>query len=234
MAVAVSFMPRANWRERPRPRPSPILHFTHVSHLASIATSGLVSDTLAQDHPSFQVEVGNQGIKGQRRLRAVPIAPGGVVADYAPFYFAPRSPMMYAIEKGNVPSYEGGCDELLYLVSTVETIVRLRLPYVFTDRNAVLGVAKYGHELRELDTLIDWQLMEATIWRSTEAEPDRRERRMAEFLVYERVPWAAFHEVVVRNRACAERARDTLVSIGASHVLLSGRAGTSEGMDGSQ
>ncbi len=62
-------------------------------------------------------DVGNQGIKARRSRRAVPVGPGGVVADYAPFYFAPRSPMMFAIEHGNVPTYSSGCDELIYLVS---------------------------------------------------------------------------------------------------------------------
>ena len=35
----------------------------------------------------------------------VPIGPGGAVSDYVLFYFAPRSPMMYAIHRGNVPTY---------------------------------------------------------------------------------------------------------------------------------
>lgn len=47
--------------------------------------------------------------------------------------------------------------------------------------------------------MIDWQLMQDTIWRNTEAEPDRVERRMAEFLVHGRVPWEAFLGVAVRT-----------------------------------
>jgi hypothetical protein len=76
----------------PDPSPSPklIMHFTHVSHIAAIAADGLLSDTAAQATASFKVEVGNAGIKEQRRRRPVPVAPGGVVADYAPFYYAPQ------------------------------------------------------------------------------------------------------------------------------------------------
>jgi len=48
----------------------------------------------------------------------VPLAPYGCVADYVPFYFAPRSPMLYKLHKGGVPNYTGGQDPLVYLVSS--------------------------------------------------------------------------------------------------------------------
>jgi ssDNA thymidine ADP-ribosyltransferase, DarT len=190
------------------------MHFTHVQHLKAIIKHGLLSDNQARTFDGFQVEVGNQGIKEQRRRRLVPVDPGGAVADYVPFYFAPRSPMMYAIEKGNVPTYLGGCDELIYLASTVERLIELDLRAVFTDRNAVLEVATFGTEPVDLDSLVDWQLMTQLIWKNTPDEPDRRERRMAECLIHGRVPWEAFQCVVARNQACALRAEAQLASAG--------------------
>lgn len=191
------------------------MHFTHVSHLAAIAQAGLLSDTAAQAAPSFVVEAGNVGIKEQRRRRVVPVPPGGVVADYAPFYFAPRSPMMSAIANGKVPNYAGSCDELVYLVSSVERITELGLPAVFTDRNAVLRVAKFSTEPADLDTMIDWDLMKAAYWNNTDTEPDRRERRMAECLVHGRVPWSGFLGVSTKDEERARQARTALASVGA-------------------
>src|SRR5450631_276070 len=106
--------------EMSRPVPTTVLHFTHVNHLASIVEHGLAADSVAQAASLLEVEVGNVGIKQARHDRAVPIAPFGVVADYVPFYFAPQSPMMSAIKHGNVPTYAGGCDDLVYLVTTAE------------------------------------------------------------------------------------------------------------------
>ena len=197
-----------------RPRPTWIMHFTHIQHLETIVEYGLLCDSQAQTFDGFEMEVGNQGIKDQRRRRMVPVDPGGVVSDYVPFYFAPRSPMMYAIEKGNVPTYSGGCDELVYLVSTIERLVALDLAMVFTDRNAVLEFATYGVDPVELDSLIDWPVMKLRIWSNTPDEPDRRERRMAECLVHGRVPWGAFQSVVARNQACARHAQDLLAAMG--------------------
>ena len=72
----------------------------------------------------------------------------------------------------------------MYLVTSTERVVEERLPFVFTDRNAALRIAGYGNDLQDLDDYVDWDLMEGRMWKSTDEEPDRQERRMAEFLVH--------------------------------------------------
>lgn len=135
-----------------RPHPTPLYHFTAIAHLPTIREHGLVSDTAAHDRGLLTTEVGNQSIKQRRRDRDVDIAPHGVLADYVPFYFAPRSPMLYAIHKGNVPGYTGGSNRLAYLVTSVERLCAIGLPQVYTDRNAVLHPAHFttdpAHSIR--------------------------------------------------------------------------------------
>jgi len=80
------------------------------------------------------------------------VGPRGVVADYLPFYFAPRSPMLYAIARDNVPEYTGGVDPLVYLVTTADRLGQLRLPMLFIDRNAVLATAHFTPSLADLGT----------------------------------------------------------------------------------
>jgi hypothetical protein len=196
-----------------RPVPTTIVHFTHVNHLASIVEHGLLADSSVHADGLLEVEVGNVGIKQARQLRMVPIAPHGVVADYVPFYFAARSPMMFAIEHGNVATYARGCDDLVYLVTTAERLLELGSTVVFADRNAVLAVTSFVSTLEAADDLIDWPLMRERYWRSTEDDPDRRERRMAECLVHQRVPWEAFSEVVARNPWCAALAQSAFASL---------------------
>ncbi len=195
----------------PRPQPALVYHFTRLEHLAGIVTHGLLSDNHAQAAGLLSVEIGNTGIKEDRRRRVVPISPGGHVADYVPFYFATRSPMLYAIERGNVPTYQGGSDRIIYLVSSLERLVERELSVLLTDRNAVLGYTEFinlAHGVE--DDFIDWQLMRATYWFDTAAQPDRRERRMAECLVHERVPWDAFLGVAAKTQLVADEATNIM------------------------
>ncbi len=161
------------------------------------------------------MDIGNADIKTQRRNCRVPITPEGFVADYVPFYFASRSPMLFAIYKNNVPTFSGGQDEIIYLVTSIESILKHRLPFVFTDRNAALAFTNFSNSLNDLNTFIDWDLMEARMWADTPQEPDRMERRMAEFLVHQHVPWAAFIRVVASNKAKRQQAFSALSTIGA-------------------
>lgn len=191
----------------PRPRPTRVAHFTHVNHLASIIRFGILADRAAQDERLLTSEVGNLEIKGHRRRREVPLEPGGRVGDYVPFYFAPRSPMMYVIHKGNVPTYQEGTSKLIYLVSSLERLRELDHDVLISDRNAVLRYAEF-RRFEPLDKLddghIDWELMRARDWANTPDDPDRRERRMAEALVHGRVRWEAVTKIVVRSNDIAD------------------------------
>lgn len=191
-----------------------LFHFAHVDNVASVARAGLLCDSaLDATNPDF-IEVANRDIKKRRRSQPVRAGPGGVVADYVPFYFAARSPMLYAIHKGRVRTYGGGDDELVYLVSSIEAIVNHRLALVVTDRNAALKYARHTADLGSLNEFVDWPLMEHASFANTSTELDRRERRMAELLVHRRVPWSAFLYVGAMS-ARAHQARTALASVGA-------------------
>ena len=159
-----------------------------MANLESIVRNGLSCDAHAQDG-QLQVEVGNQDIKERRRSRTVPVPPGGVVADYVPFYFAARSPMLYVIWRGQVPTYQAGQEDVVYLLTTIERVKESGIPSVFTDRNATLGYAEFNNDLAQIESVIDWDLMEAMIWKDQPGDWDRKERRMAELLVHHRLPW---------------------------------------------
>ena len=204
------------------PRRGLLYHFTHISNLALIAAEGLYSDTQIEASQRAPTEVGNASVKQLRRRLVVPLPPGGRVADYVPFYFAARSPMLYIISKGDVPTYSGGQDEIVYLVTSTEKVAQERIPFVFTDRNAALGLARYGDDLQDLDDYVDWNLMEGQMWNDTDEEPDRMERRMAEFLVHGHVPWPAFVGATACNDEVCGQVEHALSSVG-REILVKAR-----------
>ena len=202
-----------------RPVPTLVCHFTDEANLPGIVTNGLLADTAVGDN--LQREAGKPGIEARRRERAVPVGRyQGFVGDYVPFYFAPRSPMMYVISRGQVPEYGSDLASLVYLVSSVEQLFDLGHEPVFTRRNAVLANAEFIHDVGKLDDHVDWPLMNAHMWNDTDEDTDRKARRMAECLVHGRVDWAAFHEIGVFDDAARTRLARTLTTLNADTPVV--------------
>jgi hypothetical protein len=190
-----------------------ILHFTHVSNLPGIlASGGLIADSQVERGSGLLVEAADLDIKSSRRTAPVGLPPYGCVADYVPFYFAPRSPMLFKLARGGVPTYTGGQDPLIYLVSAVETVVGAGLQWLFSDGNCAAAVSQVFNDLSVLDTVVDWQVMDMTIWKNTAHDPDRMRRRMAEFLVHGRVPMTCMIGIAVRSESVKGQVRDVLAA----------------------
>ena len=190
------------------------MHFTSVDHLGSVVRRGLVSDDHAGARGWLQIEVGDTAVKEHRRRRIVPVPPGGPVSSYVPFYFAPRSPMMFKIWKGGVSGYQGGLEPLVYLVSTIENLVGAGCAVVVTDGNAANGPTRFSSDPSEAAELVDWPLMNQRYWQDTPDDPDRVRRRMAECLVKDHVPFGAFLDVITMTEATAGLARSALGAAG--------------------
>jgi hypothetical protein len=172
----------------------PIYHFTDVDNLGAILNSGSLKCHRAA--PTV-VDVGNQSIKGNRQTIEVDCGRGGKVCDYVPFYFATRSPMLYSIICGNVDGVSSDQSRLLYFVSSTEAAYDAGLDCVFTDGNAAVSITSFDSDPNNLATLVDWEVMKLRIWKNTDEDPDRRRRRMAEFLIHDSVPLGLFTEIGV-------------------------------------
>jgi hypothetical protein len=182
-----------------------LYHITHVDNIGSIMECGaLCCDADRAEWGVRPLEIADLKLKQRRLRRRVDVPPGGVLADYVPFYFAPRSPMLNYISHGNVP----GCrqDDVVYVVTTVENIQRARLSFVFTDMHPLHAFSKQSNDPAELPEVIDWRLMRERYWFSDpERDPDRKLRRQAEFLVHRQLPGELITTLAVRNTAAARQ-----------------------------
>lgn len=193
--------------------PLPIYHITHLDNLIPIVQcGGLLSNTrLRAGNQKFRdISYGN--IQDRRATKTVPCAANGVLHDYVPFYFAPRSPMLYTIHKGNVPSYQGGQAAVLHLVTTVEAIEESGLVFTFTDGHAVMDYSDFYEDLADLRA-IDWDVMESKYWRDTNDDPNRKCKRQAEFLVHNAFPWDLIQEIGVINQSVQAQVRQLLQQV---------------------
>ncbi len=179
--------------------PLPIYHITPIDNLESIISEGgLLAYNVMLETGTNYTNIAYENIQDRRARIRVPCGAGGVLHDYVPFYFAPRSPMLYTINQGNVPNYTQGQAALIHLVSDVEDIDARGLDFVFTDGHAVMQFTDFFDDLDYLGA-IDWDVMESRYWSDTNEDNDRKRRRQAEFLVRNFFPWELITEIGVIN-----------------------------------
>ena len=142
----------------------------------------------------------------------VEVAPGGTLGDYVPFYFGPRSPMLFTYSKGNVPGTSGNQDEIIYFVTEAEYLASKGYEIVFTDGHPITEPKAFFNDLKDIDE-VDLALMKSKYWSDTDADPDRKRRRQAEFLVRGKLAWEDISGIAVRTPAMhawvEEALRDT-------------------------
>jgi hypothetical protein len=173
------------------------------------------SDRDCEPNSVQNVSIAHRHIKSRRAAWRVTVAQGGTLADYVPFYYAPRSPMLYAIHTRYVDGYEGDQDEIVHLVLAAETVAQ-QDRFLITDGHACTPLSSQHADLAALDEVITWPIMRARYWSDNDEEGDRTRRRQAEFLVWSSVPFDAVRLIGVRTTKVARRAAESLV--GASHV----------------
>jgi uncharacterized protein Usg len=163
-----------------------------------------------------------QGAQGRRAMKRVELPPAGVIHDYVPFYFAPRSPMLFTINNGNVPDCPYRQQEIIHFVTTVDSIVEAALSFVFYNYNATLDIAECFNDIDQF-IRIDWDLFFESprldgycrYWNSKMDNPRyvlRMETRQAEFLVHEAVPLNLIRGIGAFNEAKAQEVRTILAA----------------------
>jgi prepilin-type processing-associated H-X9-DG protein len=189
--------------------PTPIYHITHIDNLPSILKSGgLVANSRLKK--TNYVDIAHGHIQDRRVITRVPCSVGGCLHDYIPFYFAPRSPMLYTIHRGNVQKYKDGQNKVIYLVSEAELIASNKLNFAFTDGHAaVVALSEFYDTLDDL-CKIDWNIMKETYWGNTNEDNDRKRRRQAEFLVHQFCHWTLIQQIGVIDSTIEQQVRKIL------------------------
>jgi hypothetical protein len=163
-----------------------IFRITHISNVPWILDHGLHCRNSGTFDPNYQ-EIGNPELIGKRASRVVPIAPGGTLSDYIPFYFTPYSPMLLNIKTGHGGVKQQTMNDIVILVSSLRALAAQAISFVFTDRHAYLQTAEFHSDLARLDC-IPWNLLQNRDFRREPERPDKMERYQAEALIYQQLP----------------------------------------------
>ena len=138
--------------------------------------------------PNLGTTIGMTRIKERRMRNELSSHPGLKVGECVPFYFCPRSVMLYVIDRGNLEglSYSGGQSPIVHLELDMQEVVRWaeghQLRWAFTLNNAGLRFFDDRVDLAQLDE-VNWEAVEARDWRAS----DIKEAKQSELLVERKV-----------------------------------------------
>jgi hypothetical protein len=179
-----------------------IYHITHIDNLEGILKDGVLWSDAKRNELGLDCEIVGISTIKQARLEECEVKcyPDTKVGQYVPFYFCPRSIMLYILYRGNHPdiTYRGGQGPILHLqadlISTIEWAEKKKVRWAFSDRNARERIANFYNDVNKLDK-VDWSAVDETNWQDTII----KEGKQAEFLVYGSFPWQLVEKIGVNN-----------------------------------
>lgn len=194
-----------------------LYHIVHVDRLQSVIADGhLWCDAKMAERPGTGTIIGMNEIK-ERRMTRLRLAshPDLFVGQCVPFYFCPRSVMLFLIHKRNHPnlSFRGGQGPIVHLEADLRATVAWAKSkgrrWAFTLSNAGSNYFEDRASLTRLGE-IDWDAIEARQWGG-----DRQNGKQAEFLIESSFPWTLVERIGVHSVGIQSRAATAIAS--ASH-----------------
>jgi hypothetical protein len=201
----------------PPPPQLKIYHIVHVDRLPSILGDGhILSDARMAGRAGTGTTIGMTDIK-RRRLEELTLAShaGLHVGECVPFYFCPRSVMLYLIWQANHPelAYRGGQERIVHLEADLKATVAWaeseRLRWAFTLSNAGAYYFEDRADLAKLDE-VNWEAVSARKWSGPGVPGTLKDGKQAEFLVEQRFPWRLVERIGVHSKPVAQSVADAI------------------------
>lgn len=190
-----------------------IYHITHLRNLAGIVQAGAIySDAKRLASELDCAIVGMSKIK-RRRLTEIEVTchAGTMVGQYAPFYFCPRSIMLYILRMGNHPelNYTEGQGPIVHLCADLTEAVRWAtkrgVRWAVSDGNAGSFGANFYTGSSAL-AQVNWPAIATNKW----TDPEIKEGKQAEFLMWDEFPWTLIEKVGVYSTHALAKATEAL------------------------
>ncbi len=152
-------------------------------------------------------------IKERRMHKTLTSYPDLHVGECVPFYFCPRSAMLYLFHENSHQdiTYHEGQEPIIHLVADLKNVLDWATTnqkrWVFTDSNAG---SFYFNDYNNLDQLhrIDWPSVQAEDWKKC------KEQKQAEFLMEKQLPFELIEFIGVYSKSQLQTVAGVLSSSG--------------------
>jgi hypothetical protein len=183
---------------------------THIDNLPFLLQNGMVN----KHHPNASkdyIEIGNPEIIDVRSTSPVKIDNYGMIGDYVPFYFTPKSIMLYNIVTGHRHPVvqKRNRSEILVVRCLIQELSTLP-QWFFTNGQGNDMASNHYNNLSDL-VQIDWFCIQQSNFSKGDGDYDRPRRYQAEFLVHEAVPLRKIESLNVYDQNSAKSVNKLLI-----------------------
>ncbi len=178
---------------------------THILNIPQILDVGFVHAYSPKASLDY-IPIGDSSMISARSDRDIA---GRTLDQYIPFYFGPRSPMLYVIQNGFNGVTKRLPGEIVYCVLRIDTIIEKQLRFVFTDGHAADHITKHypSEKLKDIDDILSYNDVYAQFWNE---DADAKRKKEAEILFLDEVPACLISGYVTYDEA----AKQQLISYG--------------------
>lgn len=171
----------------------------HIDNIPHILEHGLVRADSPNANSKY-VPIGDQLVIEKRKNRLLETSSWKKIGDFIPFYFGPRSPMLYVIQHGYNGVKRIDAEKIVYCVIRLEDIIRDGIECYFTDGHVLNGLTQVFHRslLDRVDEFVKYNEVFAYRWDDDE-NLDLKRRKEAELLLENDLPVQYIKGFVVYN-----------------------------------
>lgn len=188
-------------------------HFTLVGNLESIIEHGILATKFKNKNKITHEDIANAEIQSRRSSMEVEVGAGGVVHDYVPFYFAKRTPMLLSLVKSkNIDQ-----PDVIYFAVSINKVLESHV--VFSDASANTAIPPSFYSDPKHLKKLDWEVIDSRKWTYNDCI-GKKNRKMAEMLVYKKVDLCDISHIVVWNESYKKHVEGALRDAGVNGISV--------------
>lgn len=180
---------------------------THIDNMPYILKHGFVLPSSPLRSDSY-INIGDSLVIEARKNKLVN---NSSIYECIPFYFGPRTPMLYVIQNGHNGVTRVEPENIIYCVVRLNDIIISNIDCIFSDGHILnfLSSLYDKNQLSNINNIINATDVYAKYWKSDD-DPDLKRRKEAELLAKSDIPSDMIAGFVVYN----DNAKNILIDMG--------------------
>lgn len=164
-----------------------LFRMTHIENIQHILANGVTHRNSVNANPNYK-PIGDASLISTRNHFVVPN--GKLLGDFIPFYFGHRTPMLYVIQKGFNGVQATAPDDIVYLVTNLDSVIQSGINFAYTDGHATDGFTQFYNpdDVQNIGSQVDFEATKAVYW-NEENDLDLKRRKEAELLLEGDLPF---------------------------------------------